>query len=196
MNSQTMRIIILSGSPRKGSVSLRIARHLVKRFQDITHVTVRLVAMQEDSLPPIQEVWKQAASVPTDKQEIFQAMDQAHGIIVVSPEYNGGYSPALKNFLDHFPKSAYHRKAWGIVTGSTGAMGGMRASQQLQLLGAALSAIICPRMLITPHMDQKFDEAGELLDQSFDRQIEDFLANYLWLLTRLTAEVGETGSQD
>lgn len=175
---------------------MRIAHHLQRRLLRHSDLEVQLVSMQENALPPIEEVWKNEDMVPPGELALFRTMQASHGIIVVSPEYNGGYSPALKNFLDHFPKSAYHRKAWGIVTGSTGAMGGMRASQQLQLLGAALSAIICPRMLITPHMDQKFDEAGELLDQSFDRQIDDFLANYLWLLTRLTAEVGETGSQD
>lgn len=181
------RLVILSGSPRTSSKSIRIARHLHERLLGVGNLDVQLISMQDQGLPAIEEVWKNENEVPMSKLPLFQAMDQAHGFIVVSPEYNGGYSPALKNFLDHFPKSVYHRKAWGIVTGSTGAMGGMRASQQMQLLGVALSALVCPRMLITPHMDRKFDPSGILLDDSFEAQIEGFLKEFLWLNDRLTS---------
>lgn len=180
------RLVILSGSPRTSSKSIRIAHHLEARLHEIAETDVRLISMQDQGFPPIKTVWKDETDVPPSTLPLFQAMDQAHGFIVVSPEYNGGYSPALKNFLDHFPKSAYHRKAWGIVTGSTGAMGGMRASQQMQLLGVALSALVSPRMLITPQMDRKFDPSGVLLDDSFEAQIEGFLQEFLWLNDRLT----------
>ena len=46
-------------------------------------------------------------------------------LLLVTPEYNGSYTPALKNLFDHFPKQS--RKPFGIVTASPGALGGMRA---------------------------------------------------------------------
>lgn len=116
-------------------------------------------------------------------------MDEANGFILVSPEYNGGYSSAMKNFLDHFPKRVFQRKSWGIVTGSTGAMGGMRASQQLILLGAGFSAVVCPRMLITPQMDRKFDVEGNLTDDGFQQQIDGFIDEFLWLTSALSKPV-------
>ncbi len=180
-----MHIVVISGSPRDQSISRRIALHLGNRLEQSEIASVSLIDMRTEGLPPIQAVWNSKEQIPDDKRDVFEQMNQAGGFILVSPEYNGGYSSAMKNFLDHFPKRIFHRKAWGIVTGSTGAMGGMRASQQLQLLGSGLSAIVCPRMLITPQMDKKFDEAGRLTDESFDQQVEGFITEFMWLTSRL-----------
>ena len=81
--------------------------------------------------------------------------------------------------FDHYPKQ-YH-KAFGIVTTSPGSMGGIRASQQMQLLINALFGIASPQLLITPFVDKKFDEAGNLLDENFLKNIEVFAKEFLWL---------------
>jgi NAD(P)H-dependent FMN reductase len=85
----------------------------------------------------------------------------------------------MKNLLDHFPKQ--HRKAFGIVTASPGAMGGIRASQQMQLLVGALFGILAPHMLIVPAVDKKFDENANLLEPSLQKAIDTFTGEFLWL---------------
>jgi NAD(P)H-dependent FMN reductase len=89
----------------------------------------------------------------------------------------------MKNIFDHFPKQMH--KAFGIVTASTGSLGGIRASQQLQLLICALFGIPSPYMLVTPHVDRKFDEDGYLVDESFTNSINTFVTEFLWLAERL-----------
>jgi NAD(P)H-dependent FMN reductase len=89
----------------------------------------------------------------------------------------------MKNLFDHFPKQLH--KAFGIVTASTGALGGIRASQQLQLLICALFGIPSPYMLITPQVDKKFNAQGELVDQSFSNSVHNFVTQFLWLAERL-----------
>ena len=68
-------------------------------------------------------------------------------------------------------------------------MGGMRASQQMQLLINALFGIGSPYMLVTPQVDKKFDAEGKLLDPSFMRNIELFVVEFLWLAENLTPEL-------
>lgn len=184
-----MKIIVISGSPREQSVSRRIARHLlgVLTFKGIDQVD--FVDILDEGLAPVQTVWNREDLIPESHREIYQKMDEADGFILVSPEYNGGYSSAMKNFLDHFPKRVFQRKSWGIATGSTGAMGGMRASQQMILLGAGFSAVVCPRMLITPQMDRKFDVEGKLTDDGFQLQIEGFIDEFMWLTSALSKPV-------
>ena len=109
---------------------------------------------------------------------------EADAFILVSPEYNGGYSPAMKNLLDYFPKQ--NRKAFGLCTSSPGAMGGMRAAMQLQLLSLALWGIPSPQILLVPAVDSKFDEQGHLQDANFERSIDVFVRDFLWLAERLT----------
>jgi NAD(P)H-dependent FMN reductase len=111
-------------------------------------------------------------------------MFNANAFIMVSPEYNGSYTPALKILFDHFPKQS--RKAFGIITASPGSLGGIRASQQMQLLINALFGIGSPYMLITPFVDKKFDEAANLIDPSFQKNIDQFVTEFLWLAESLT----------
>lgn len=178
-------ILIISGSPREESVSLRLAKHLFESLKNRNEISVDLLDVRALDLPSIQVVWKNEEVVPSEYLPLLQKMKNAEGFILVSPEYNGGYSSDLKNLLDHFPKSFYKQKAFGIVTGSLGSLGGMRAAQKLLHLIPALFGIASPFMMITPQMDKKFDEAGNLLDEAFVGNIEKFISEYLWLLNRL-----------
>lgn len=178
-----MNIVIISGSPRKGSVTHRVALHLQQRLQQQTTFQADLLSLQDWDVPPMQSLWSNLDVVPEVFKPLARTIFEADAIILVSPEYNGSYAPAMKNLLDHFPKQ--HHKAMAIVTASPGAMGGMRASQQMQLLIAALFGVLSPYMLITPAVDKKFNEAGELIDPSFEKSIDVFLNEFLWLAKAL-----------
>lgn len=130
-----------------------------------------------------QNVYMQPGDAPEQLQAVANRVFRADAFILVSPEYNGSYTPALKILFDHFPKQS--RKAFGIVTASTGVMGGIRASQQMQLLIHALFGIGSPYMLITPHVDKKFDSAGNLIDSAFQKNVDQFVREFLWLAENL-----------
>jgi NAD(P)H-dependent FMN reductase len=112
-------------------------------------------------------------------------------IVVVSPEYNGGYSPALKNAIDYIDPAHFRRKAWGTVTVSNGPMGGMRAAQALHHLALALFAVPCPQMLLVGSVEQKVAEDGTVADPSIERGLGNFRREFLWLAKALaSARVG------
>ena len=181
-----MKIEIISGSPRQGSITRRAALHLYNWLKTHTAHEAGLIDLTEWQLPAIQNVWTSPDKAPAEFQPLAQRIFDADAYILVTPEYNGSYSPALKNLLDHFPKR--HHKPFGIVTASTGAMGGMRASQQLLLLVPALFGIASPYMLIIPAVDKKFSAEGELLDEAFGNNINNFMAEFLWLSENVTEE--------
>ena len=87
--------------------------------------------------------------------------------------------------LDHYPKVAFAKKAIGIVTVSSGAMGGMRAAMHLQQFILALWAIPSPQMLLVSSVQNKFDEQGHLLDENYTKNIDTFLDEFLWLAKAL-----------
>ena len=128
-----MKIEIISGSPRINSVTRRVALHLKNLIKDTTSHEVDIIDLKDWNLPPVQTVFVSVEKTPEEFRPLAERIFAAQAIILVTPEYNGSYSPALKNLLDHFPKQ--HHKPFGIVTASPGAMGGMRAAQQLLLLG-------------------------------------------------------------
>ena len=178
-----MNIEIVSSSPRKESVTFRLALFLHKLFIEKTKHNIGLLDVRNFDLPPLQKVYVNIDSTPDPYKPLSERMFAANAFIIVTPEYNGSYTPAMKNIFDHFPKQ-FH-KTFGIVTGTPGAMGGMRATQQVQLLINALFGIASPYMLVIPAVDKKFDVNGNLIDQSFQSNIDTFIHEFLWLAERV-----------
>lgn len=182
-----MNIEIISGSPRKESASHGVALFLKKYLLEKTAHTVNIIDVRDWNLPLLQGVYSSIEKTPDEYKPLAERMFAANAFILVTPEYNGGYSPALQNLLDHFPKQPH--KTFGIVTASPGAMGGIRASQQLLLLIPALFGVASPYMLVTPMVDKKFDKDGNLLDLSFEKAIEQFTGEFLWLAETMHPEI-------
>jgi NAD(P)H-dependent FMN reductase len=181
-----MKIEIISGSPRVNSMTRRVAIHLKKWLDENTGHETGIIDMKDWSLPPVQSVFVSVDKTPDQYKPLTERIFNADAFILVTPEYNGSYSPAMKNMLDHFPKQ--HHKVFGIVTASPGAMGGMRASQQLLLLVPALFGIASPYMLIVPQVDKKFDAEGNLLDEAFYKSVHNFISEFSWLAEKIVQE--------
>jgi NAD(P)H-dependent FMN reductase len=174
-----MKIEIISGSSRSHSITKRAALHLHTTLKQTTQHEVGLLDLQEWNLPFVQSVFTSVENTPEEFKPLSKRIFEADAFILVTPEYNGSYSPALKNLLDHFPKQ--HHKPFGIVTASPGAFGGIRAAQQLLSLVPALFGIASPYLLIVPAVDKKFNAQGGLIDENFQNSIHNFITEYLWL---------------
>jgi NAD(P)H-dependent FMN reductase len=181
-----MKIEIISGSPRNNSVTKRVALHLYKQLQKTTPHEIGLIDMNEWNLPPMQTVFTSVDNTPEEFRPLSKRVFEADAFILVTPEYNGSYAPAMKNLLDHFPKQ--HHKPFGIVTASTGALGGIRAAQQLLLLVPALFGIASPYLLVVSAIDKKFSIEGELIDESFRNSVHNFITEFQWLAENLVKE--------
>lgn len=168
-----------------GSVTKRAATHLQQILHQETSHEIGFIDMSEWNMPPLQSVWNTADKAPEAFQPLAARILAADAFILVTPEYNGSYTPAMKNLLDHFPK--HHRKAFGLVTASPGALGGMRAAQQLLLLVPALFGIACPYLLVIPEVDKKFSPEGILVQENFANAVHNFITEFLWLAESTSA---------
>jgi NAD(P)H-dependent FMN reductase len=181
-----MKIEIISGSPRNNSVTKRVALYLFNHLKKSVNHEIGLIDLQEWNLPPFQSVFTSVDNTPAEFKPLSKRIFAVDAFILVSPEYNGSYSPAMKNLLDHFPKQT--RKPFGIVTASPGQMGGIRAAQQMLQLVPALFGIASPYLLIVPAVDKKFTAQGELVDESFQNSLHNFITEYLWLAENIVKE--------
>lgn len=177
-----LKLTLISGSPRKDSLTHRVALHLEQQLRQWS-VNTTIIRMAEIDAAPVHRVWEDPSQAPAPLQAAATAVFEADALLLLTPEYNGSYSPALKNFLDYFPKQS--RKAMAIATASPGLLGGMRAAQQLLLLAPALFGIASPHLLIVPQVDKKFDVEGTLNDPSFAVPVQRFLEEFLWLANQL-----------
>src|SRR5690606_28964246 len=110
-----MKLEIISGSSRTNGNTKRVAKNLLARLNAIEGIDADLIDMADwTHLPPIHKVFTSVENTPEEFRELSQRVFDADGFILVTPEYNGSYAPAMKNLLDHFPKQ--HHKPFGIVT--------------------------------------------------------------------------------
>jgi NAD(P)H-dependent FMN reductase len=163
-----------------------VALHLQQAIREKTDHDVNIIDLRRVEMPQLQSDFTSVASTPEPYQEVAERMLNADAFILLTPEYNGSYSAALKNLLDHFPKQ--HHKVFAIATASPGMLGGVRAALQLQELIFALFGVGSPYMLVTPQVEKKFDVDGRLLDESFQKNVDLFVNEFIWLAEKLVEE--------
>jgi NAD(P)H-dependent FMN reductase len=181
-----MNIEIISASPRKQSVTNRIAQYLDSELKQRTNHNIGIIDLREYQLPQVQEVYPSVEKTPDPYKPLAKRMFAAHAFVLVTPEYNGSYATGMKNLFDHFPKQ--HHKVFALATGTPGSHGGMRAAMQLQQLVYALFGIGSPYMLITPFVEKRFDEEGQLIDPEFYKTLDIFLNEFIWLAGKINTD--------
>src|SRR5947209_9449261 len=98
-----MKIEIISGSSRDKSITNRVALHLHKKLKESTDHEVNIIDVRDHFLPELQQVYTSVDAAPEEYRDLAKRIFEADAFILVSPEYNGSFSAAMKNLLDHFP---------------------------------------------------------------------------------------------
>src|SRR5512146_3599729 len=119
------------------------------------------------------------------KDTFFAAkMNRADALVIVSPEYNHGYSGLLKHVLDSCLKEYIH-KAVGIVGVSAGPFGGARGIQDLLPVMRELGLVTIFWDVNFSNVQKLFDLEGNLLDRAFVPRIHKFLDELVWMARTL-----------
>ncbi|HHX4834781.1 TPA: NADPH-dependent FMN reductase [Acinetobacter baumannii] len=161
-----MLVYIIIGSVREGRTAIKIANWLettipsfnLKDFQtEVIDLKEWNLPLFSGSHPPATGIYDQPK-----QQEWADKIAQADAFIFISPEYNHGYSPALKNALDYVGKEWSGKPAAFIGYGSTN---GSRSISQIRQVTSSLSivdpnAVIEIRDIFKRNKDEKF-EANE-----------------------------------
>ena len=176
-----MHIAIISASTRINRQSHRVALGLEKLIQNRTSHNVSVIDLAEFNFPIMEEVLSRHPNPPEGLSVFSEQVMAADAFIFVSPEYNGSYTAALKNAVDYLKESEFTRKVIGVATVTSGPMGGMRAALAIQQLAHGIGGFTIPQMLLVGNVATRFDEAGDLIDPSFEKNIQSFLNNFLWL---------------
>jgi NAD(P)H-dependent FMN reductase len=128
-----MHLQVIVGSIRQGCVSLPVAKWVHGIAKSRSDLSVELVDLKAVALPMYELAKPPAMGEYEDAQQIEWAkiIARADGYIFVSPEYNHGYTSALKNALDYI-YAEWGRKPASFV--SFGNVMGARGIEQLRLV--------------------------------------------------------------
>lgn len=181
-----MKITIVSSSTRIGRVSHRIALALKSVLTD-SGAEVGILDLNEVNLPPFAERLSHLDEPPEELVTVMESLQASDGLVFLTPEYNGAPSSGLKNFIDVFAKAGFSEKPIGTATGSTGAMGGIRAAYMVQQMILSINAYPHPRMLTVGKMDQVLGENGEFTEEKTESRIRAYAETYLDWVKKLSA---------
>lgn len=173
-----MRIALISGTAREGRQSHHVALALQQALENKDH-EVDLIDVAKLDLQIFKCLYANMDSKPQLLKDAKEKLDASDALIFVTPEYNGSISSSLKNFIDLFAKAPFSGKPIGVATASAGAKAGIRAAYMLQQIILSIFAYPQPTMLMVPEVQDKFDEKGKLIDESFEKDFNRFLDAYL-----------------
>lgn len=133
-----MRIMIIIGSVRPGRVGLPIARWVESRASERDGVEVDVVDLVELALPFMDEPSHPRLQQYTQPHTIAwsERVQAADAVILVTPEYNHSFSPALKNALDYL-----HREWWRKPVGYVSYGGVSAGTRGVEALTAVTSGL-------------------------------------------------------
>ena len=107
-------------------------------------------------------------------------VENADGIILVTPEYNGGYPASLKNVIDLL-YAEWKRKPIAIATVSAGAFAGSQVITSLQFSLWKIGALVVPAMFPVATVEKAFDENGVPSDpEGANKRAKNFLNELTW----------------
>jgi chromate reductase len=180
-----LRFVVMVGSLRKGSYNAAIARALPALAPD----GVEIAPLPSVGDFPLYNFDVQAQGFPPIVTEAGQAIRDADGLIIVTPEYNYSIPGVIKNAIDwisRLPSQPFAGKPVAIESASTGNYGGVRAQLHLRHALVYLDALAFNRPeVIIPQVNTKVDAAtGDLTDPATRGFIADQLKAFAAFVRR------------
>jgi NAD(P)H-dependent FMN reductase len=162
----SMRLMIIFGSSRKGRKGEIVANWVRKNAQEDSRFEIDFVDSQELTLPffdeplsPFSMARQGVAYTHAEGKAWADRVSKGEGVLIVTPEYNHGYPAVLKNALD-WVGPEWVDKPVGFVSYG-GISGGSRVVEQLRTVTIELGLIQVANPIHFPFFEKSFNDQGE-----------------------------------
>lgn len=183
--NKNLKITIILGSVRIGRFGDKPAKMMVEVAKKSEGVDIEFIDLKDLNLPNFESAVSPAYITNQDygneKINAFaNTIRESDAFIMISPEYNHGYSSALKNALDSI-YIEWNKKPVGFI--SYGSAGGARAVEQLR--GVAVELQMTPVRNAVHIMSpwNLVDETGNLkpgaLDE-YEKPMHNMIEQLMW----------------
>jgi chromate reductase len=185
--AMAFRVLGICGSLRAGSFNRTLLRTAVEIAPPDLSITI-YERLRE--VPPY-DGDVEAQGDPEPVAAFKQAIRDADGLLIATPEYNYGVPGVLKNAIDWASrppgKSPLNGKPAAIMGASMGAQGTARAQLALRqtFVFTETHAMLRPEVLVARAQD-KVDAQGRLTDEATRKFLGQFLAAFQAWLSRFS----------
>ena len=175
-----MKIGIISGSPREGSETGRICRHIASRLAPIEPDANHQIFDLFEIHVPLWDArqFAEGSDFMNLWPQLSADLASCEGFIVASPEWAGMVTPHLKNLLLNCGPEMAHKPA--LLVAVSAGMGGSYPIAELRMSGYKNSHIWwLPNHLIFRNVASLFHDEDDALNQSLNAHIDHLLG---WLV--------------
>jgi NAD(P)H-dependent FMN reductase len=156
-----IKIKVIAGSTRPGRFNIQPATWIFNILKERTDTEAEFIDLEKLNLPFLDE------PVPPSqrkysKEHTFawsKIIDDTDGFIIVTPEYNHSYSPALKNAIDYLYEEWNYKPVSFISYGSLA--GGARSVEHLRGVAGELKMFDLREQILLPSYWENLNENGE-----------------------------------
>lgn len=187
-----IRLLALCGSARRNSINRRLLDLAVARAR-AAGAEVTVFELAADTLPLFDEDREAANGLPAAAVALKAAFRAHDGLLIASPEYNGFFTPLLKNAIDWVSRpepgaaSPFAGKAAALLAASDGALGGIRGLPHLRVLLSTLGVTVAPTQLALARASQAYAADGGLADAGLAALLETAVRDLMRLCAALKA---------
>jgi chromate reductase len=180
-----VRVIGIPGSLRERSYNkalLRAAQELAPEGMSIEYRDLAGIPLYNEDV--------ETAGVPDGVRELRQAVAEADGLLIATPEYNHGVPGVMKNAIDWLSRpprgSVLGGKPAALLGASPGMTGTARSQSQLRqaFVFTNTPAMLQPEILVG-RAHEKFDAEGRLTDEPTRRYLQQFLQKFAAWIAQL-----------
>ncbi len=172
-------ITIISASIRTGRKSHRVAGWFQKLLSEKGY-KVLMADLKDYNFPLFHERLKFLENPAENLLDYAGKIKSADGILIVTPEYNGGIPPSLKNAIDVL-NTEWHGKPVALVAVSGGNFGGSQVLTSLLFTLWKMGTWVVPASFQVPNVDKSFDESGTPADEEgTGKRADAFLEKFFW----------------
>jgi len=176
-------LTLIVGTNRPGSNTRKVAKVIEGLYAGLG---VPLQILDLAQLPP--EIFSPASygEKPAAFKPFSDAVLNADGLIIVSPEYNGSMPGVLKYFIDmlKFPES-FERRPVCFVGLAAGLWGALRPIEQLQAVFGYRNAFLFPERVFLPRIDSLLTEQGTFKDTELPERLRAQAEGFVDFVERL-----------
>jgi NAD(P)H-dependent FMN reductase len=181
MNPFMPHIAIISASVRTGRKSHRVALFFHNFLKNQNLATAEILDLEIYQFPLFNERLKYQTNASPDVLDFADRVKKADGVIIVTPEYNGGYPASIKNVVDLLYDEWFH-KPIAIATASDGSFGGSQVITSLLFTLWKIRAWVIPAMFPVPKVQDAFSEIGEPASETTNARATVFTRELLWCI--------------
>jgi len=124
-----------------------------------TSATAELLDLNEYRFPIFEERLSGMKKPSPELLEFAEKIETADAVIIVTPEYNGGYPASLKNAIDVLYKE-WKRKPVAVASASAGPFGGTQVITSLVFTLWKIGACLIPAMYLGTKVQDNYTETG------------------------------------